>query len=206
MPCGMEAAIFPSPCRGAGYRKAEGRKMKKAQDLWFSIFDAGYDRALRSRLLHTDFSLFTSNCMAGHIYHRLGVQFQSPTINLFMNDHDYFRFICNLEYYLRQDLAEHGVSDEGRPMGLLGDIPITFVHYASFAEGRDALNRIKDRINRQRMFFILYDTVDGEISEEDIAAFGKLDCANRIVLSKRSYPAYDYVLTIPVRPNDVNRH
>lgn len=56
------------------------------------------------------------------------------------------------------------------------------------------------------MYFILFDTVDGEISEKDIIEFGKIKCANKIVLSKNSYPQYDYVLTIPVRKKDSNKH
>ena len=56
------------------------------------------------------------------------------------------------------------------------------------------------------MYFILCDTVDGKISEQDIIQFGKIKCANKIVLSKNEYPQYDYVLTIPVNPKDKNQH
>lgn len=41
-----------------------------------------YYRRLRKRLKNIDFSLFSPNCYAGLIYHRLGLQFKSPTISL----------------------------------------------------------------------------------------------------------------------------
>ena len=41
-----------------------------------------YYRRLRKRLKNRDFSLFSPNCYTGLIYHRLGLQFKSTTINL----------------------------------------------------------------------------------------------------------------------------
>lgn len=83
---------------------------------------------------------------------------------------------------------------------------LQFTHYKTFEDGVAAWEKRKKRINYKAMYFILFDTVDGEISEKDIIEFGKIKCANKIVLSKNSYPQYDYVLTIPVRKKDSNKH
>lgn len=170
-----------------------------------SFFDFIYQRKLSKRLKTREFSIICSNCIAGHMYHRLGVQFQSPTINQFMNDRDFFKFITNLEYYLGLELKENG-NDGSVPLGMLGDIPIRFVHYKSADEAIQAWNRRKARINFDRLYFILFDTIDGEISRDDILRFGEIPCANRIVLSKNEYPDIDYVRTIPMRPGDSNKH
>lgn len=179
--------------------------IKSIQNTVFQIFDNSFEKRQRSRLKVHDFSLFTSNCMAGVIYHRLGLQFQSPTINCFMKDSDYFRFIMNLDHYLGEDIKPYNF-DEKCPMGIIDDIPIQFTHYKTFEDGVAAWEKRKKRINYKAMYFILFDTVDGEISEKDIIEFGKIKCANKIVLSKNSYPQYDYVLTIPVRKKDSNKH
>ena len=168
-------------------------------------YDNTFNNELRKRLKTDRFSLFTSNCMGGVIYHRLGVQFQSPTVNCFITDHDFFKMITDLDYYLRQDIKNFG-SDGLHPLGLLGDIPIQFTHYNSFEDGYAAWNRRKQRIHYDRLYFVLYDTIDGEVSEQNIMDFGKLRCANKIVLSKNKYPQYDYVQTILLKKRDKNKH
>ena len=60
---------------------------------------------LRFKLHNKDFSLITPNCIGGIIYHRLGVEFKSPTINLLFPDKkQYLRFVLNLPQYLSKDL------------------------------------------------------------------------------------------------------
>ena len=41
-------------------------------------------KKLRARLVNRDFTLISNNCCAGIIYSDLGLQFTSPTINLYM--------------------------------------------------------------------------------------------------------------------------
>ena len=172
---------------------------------FFNFFDNQYNIKLRQQLKTNEFSLFSSQCMAGWIYHRLGVEFQSPTINLSMTDRDYVRFINNLDYYLNIKLTDNGTNGK-YPMGMLGDIPIHFTHYKSAEEAISAWERRKQRIQYDRLYFILFDTVNDMISREDIVNFGKIKCANRIVLSTNYYPDIEYVKTIPLRRNDNNRH
>ena len=38
------------------------------------------------------------------MYHKLGKQFMSPTINLWMFDEDFYKFVQNMDYYLSQSL------------------------------------------------------------------------------------------------------
>ena len=180
--------------------------MSTVKNTVFDFFDERYNKHLRERLKVNKFSIMCSNCMGGWIYHRLGVEFQSPTINQYMSDKDYFKFITNLDYYLNADLKEAESKDGKHPYGILGDISIQFTHYKSAQEAIDAWERRKKRIDFDRLYFILFDTVDGEISKKDILEFGRLKCANKIVLSKNDYPELDYVVTIPLRKHDTNKH
>lgn len=45
------------------------------------IHDIFYYRDCRRRLTNSDFTIIAPNCYAGIMYHRLGLQFLSPTIN-----------------------------------------------------------------------------------------------------------------------------
>ena len=122
-----------------------------------------------------------------------------------MKDSDYLTFILNLDHYLKLEIMPYK-SSENCPAGIIGDIPINFVHYKTFEEGVSAWEKRKKRINYSALYFVLFDTVDGEISEKDIVEFGNIKCANKIVLSKNYYPQYDYVLTIPLKEGDRNKH
>ena len=69
------------------------------------IFTAIWFKVLRFKLHNKDFSLITPNCIGGIIYHRLGVEFKSPTINLLFPDKkQYLKFALKLPQYLSEDL------------------------------------------------------------------------------------------------------
>ena len=55
---------------------------------------------LRKRLKNHDFTLLAPTCIAGVMYHELGMPFLSPTINLWMYDKDFVKFgaICDIIY------------------------------------------------------------------------------------------------------------
>ncbi len=173
------------------------------------VFLKIYEQIQRKRLRTKQFSIICSNCMGGVIYHRLGVQFQSPTINQFMSDKDFIRFAENLDGYLAQELKDNGMGDGAtgnHPKGLLGDIPISFTHYKTAQQAINAWNRRKERVDRSRLYLILFDTIEGEISKEDILRFGKIKCANHVCLSIHEYPDIDWVITIPRNRKDKNNH
>ena len=78
---------------------------------------------LRRRLKNKDFTILTDTCIGGVIYHELGLQFLSPTINLWMHDKDFYKFVNNLGYYLALPLKfVEGI--ENYPTAYLGDILI----------------------------------------------------------------------------------
>lgn len=58
------------------------------------------DAKNRSRLINTEPTVFASNCNGGVMLHDLGLQFRSPTVNLYIRPKDYIRFLQNLDHYL----------------------------------------------------------------------------------------------------------
>lgn len=58
------------------------------------------------RISNSDFSIICSNCIGGVLYHYAGRKFLSPTINLWIRQDDFIKMICDLKYYMKQDIVE----------------------------------------------------------------------------------------------------
>ena len=54
----------------------------------------------QKRLRNKDVTIISTNCTGGILSHDLGLQFKSPTINMFFRAEDFVRFWENLEYYM----------------------------------------------------------------------------------------------------------
>ena len=84
----------------------------------------------RKRLRNTSFSLISNNCIGGVISHDLGLQFRSPTVDLYFTNEDFILFCRHLRDYLRLPVVE---ADSGLdyPVGALkgdhGTVRIYFI-------------------------------------------------------------------------------
>lgn len=157
-----------------------------------------YEKNIRRKLSNADFSIICSNCIGGIIYHRLGLEFLSPTINLWMSQPDFLKFVLNMKEYLKLDLRFIEEKYE-YPVAELGDIRIHFNHYHSNSEAEDCWNRRKKRINFENLFIIMYDR-DG-ITKKDMMQLEKVRCKNKVILSVKDYSDLDYVLKLQPSKN-----
>ena len=110
-------------------------RMKRAIKIW----------RMRSGVKPSDVTIISQNCIGGVIYHDLGMQFFSPTINLFFKEPDFVRFVLNLEHYMACELEMRW--EEEYPVGRLEDIEIHFMHYETCKEAKEKWERRKQRIN-----------------------------------------------------------
>ena len=136
---------------------------------------------------NTDFTLFCANCMGGYIYHQLGVEFKSPTINMMIMQPDFYKLVANIEQYMKMDFVE--VRNGSRvPCGRLGDITVYFTHYNTFEDGVRSWKERSQRINMDNLYIIATDR-DG-VSCEDIAALQKIKCKKLLVFTakKMNFP------------------
>lgn len=156
---------------------------------------------LRHRLKNDNFTILAPTCIAGVIYHELGKKFLSPTINLWMYDKDFLRFVHNLDFYLAQELRFVSGIDT-TPTAYLGDILLHFNHYHSNVEAREKWEERKLRIQRDNLFIIMADQPDGGvITDDDIRSLANVPCRGRAVLSIRNIPGVDYIVNLPKDPN-----
>lgn len=139
-----------------------------------------------------DFTLLTNNCLAGYIYHDLGLKFLTPTINLRISPRHFLAFIKDLKYYIEKDVEEDKEANEGYPVGIIpGDdnhslIKIFFQHYRTFEEAVNKWNERKKRINYDNLF-VMWEFYDGIHKEELLEEFSKIDIPNKMVLTHKKH-------------------
>lgn len=155
---------------------------------------------LRKRLKNSNFTILAPTCIAGVMYHELGQQFLSPTINLWMHDKDFLKFVLNLRDYLSYDLKfVHGI--EETPTAYLNDILIHFNHYHSDEEAKQKWDERKKRINYDNLYIIMADQPDGGvITHDDMLSLKEVPCNGKVVLSVKKYDDIDYIINLPKDP------
>ena len=150
------------------------------------------NRANRRRLKNDDFSLLCNNCNGGVICHDLGLQFRSPTVNLFFYKDHFFRFCENFDYYIAQPLTlcENPAHkpEIDYPVCNLGDLELHFLHYTSFEQAKQKWDSRTARLNRDNMFVMW--TFFGGTDEELLARFDRLPFANKVAFTEREFPQY----------------
>lgn len=120
-----------------------------------------------------DFTLLTSDCMGGLIYHTLGRRFLSPTINMSINDSDFLKLLTDLKYYFSRTFLflPYGAY----PIGLLGEgarqIEVRFEHYREAQEAAEKWNDRKKRIAKE-IYIIM---ADDDLSDGEIVLFKSLE-------------------------------
>ena len=131
----------------------------------------------RSKLTNTDFTIFSQNCIGGIMYHDLGLQFRSPTVNMLVAPKDFIKFMQNVYWYLEQKI-EFLSTDKSYPVGMLSDIEIGFLHYHSEEEVLKSWDSRKERINWDNVFVIC---CDEGLDFGDMKAFDALPYEQKIL-------------------------
>lgn len=112
-------------------------------------------RSVRKDLQIDDFSVISQNCIGSVFCHDMGMEFRSPTINLYIPAADFIRFVNNLEHYLNTPLKVQW--GEEYPVGCLDDVKIYFVHYESCQQAWMAWECRKQRVDLNRILVLSTD-------------------------------------------------
>lgn len=152
-----------------------------------------YEKIMRKRLKNKEFSIVCPNCIGGVISHRLNQRFLSPTVNLWMHQKEFLKFVSNLPYYIDQELV-FIKSEYDYPVAVIDDVRIYFNHSKTKEDAANDWNRRKNRIQYDNLYIIMYDR-DG-ITTEDILKLREIPCKNKIVFSEHSHPEIDYIVKI----------
>ena len=159
------------------------------------IFRHSIDVENRLRLKNKDFTIISSNCIGGIIYHDLKMPFLSPTINLYMNTKDFIKFCSNMKYYLDQELIEVLDKEYNYPVAKCVDLKLYGVHYRNFHELNDKWHERAGRINWNNIYVMLAERDDCGIN--DIKQFDKLEIKNKVIFVHQEMPHIKSAVYIP---------
>lgn len=171
---------------------------RKLNKLWKWLCNRPYEikrffvkRSIKSK----NFSVISNNCWAGRLYQYLDMPYLSPTAGLYFFAPDYIKFVSDLRRYLNTPLRfikpeESKYYDElkkrnqtEKPIGILDDVEIVFLHYKSKDEAEEKWNRRKERVNFDNII-LKFSRMD-LCTEKEIEQFDSLPYENKFVLNNR---------------------
>ncbi len=146
-------------------------------------------------LQRSHLSIFSVNCFGGFISHLLGLPFQSPFINMFLNARDYLRFLREPQAYMAKNLVLKEMQWNANlkfnyPVVKLGDIKLNMNHYRSFDEVVKSWERRKARINWDNLFVTMHTEDEKILQEFDSLPYEKKAC---FVSFKSDLPSAWYI-------------
>lgn len=150
---------------------------------------------MRRALINTSPTFLCPNCIGGILFHDLGIQFRSPTVNTMIYQPDFVKFVLNLDYYLAQELVFFNKPGYVCPCAQLGDITIHFTHYATPEEATAKWNERKTRIDKDNLFVFLTER-DG-LTKAEIQKVGGVRARGLVVFTAKDYPDIPYTIQIP---------
>lgn len=141
-------------------------------------------KKIRKTFQNKSLSVFSSNCVGCLMLHDLGVAFNSPFVNLFINAKDYIKYLLDPQKYNEMTFREVE-SQAGYPVGMLGDLTFHFVHSESFEKAVADFERRVKRIRYDNLF-VIFTERDG-CTYQDLETFDALPYKNKIVFTHLPY-------------------
>lgn len=181
--------------------------MKRKIKLWMGSLLTNCNRLIAKyiRLKNHGFSIIANNCCGGMIYHDLGEQFHSPTINLFMLPLDFFIFLENFDEARCTPVneIEHDRLGE-KPDYPLGEIrlrngeniQIHFRHYTTFDSAKEKWENRCKRINKDNLFILM--ELGSFTSEKYVKRFDSLPFENKAVITSKPFNNIKSVIHIDI--------
>lgn len=181
--------------RGQFIKRKTKKFYKKTKDRIKAFFYEIKRFFVKRSIKENNFSIISNNCWAGTVYRYLDMPYLSPTAGLYFFAPDYIRFVSDLHYYLSVPLKFIDASESKyfnelkrrnqteKPIGILDDVEIVFLHYKTKEEAKEKWDRRKARVNYEHI--ILKNSRMNLCTEKEIEAFNSLPFENKIFLNNR---------------------
>lgn len=157
-------------------------------------------KKMREALTNTTPTFLCPNCIGGILFHDLGLQFRSPTVNLMMFQTDFVKFVLNMDDYLAQELSFFKHPEYDFPCAQLGDITLHFTHYHTEEEAAKKWAERSARIDRDNLFVFLEER-DG-LTREEMLQLGSVHARGLVVFTANPYSDIPYTVQIPKYASD----
>ena len=150
---------------------------------------------MRKALTNRNPTFLCPNCIGGLLFHDLGLQFRSPTVNLMMFQTDFAKFVLDMDNYLKQEFQFFKHPEYNFPCAHLGDITVHFTHYHSEDEAERIWRDRSTRIDKNNLFVFIEERDD--LTKEDIVRLGTIQARGLVVFTANAYPDIPYALQLP---------
>lgn len=152
---------------------------------------------MRNNLKNKDITLLCPNCLGGILFHDLGLQFKSPTVNLMMLQTDFIKFCLHLDDFLKGQLIFFKHDEYECPCAHLfvennDYIDVHFTHYKNKEDALKKWNDRCERINKENIFIVLQER-DG-LTYEMMKELGKLNVKGLLIFTAHDYRDLPYCL------------
>jgi uncharacterized protein (DUF1919 family) len=113
-----------------------------------------------------DFVIISNNCWGAELYKRIGIEYNTPFVGLYVFGPDYLKLLESFDYYLECELSFQKTSkwitgSFHYPVGMLDDIEIHFLHYKDNEEAKfkwdRRLERMKSIKDKDKYYFKICD-------------------------------------------------
>ena len=130
-------------------------------------------------------TIISRNCVGGILYHDLGLEFLSPTINMTMPAEDFILLCQHLPAFLAVKMEEVAEHDRPYPVGRLvtehGAVTLFLVHYDTFETAAEAWEQRKRRVDLNNIRIIFH--TGPSASPDLVEQFEQLPYAHKVLLS-----------------------
>ena len=145
----------------------------------------------KRKLKNRNLSIIASNCNGGVISNDLGLQHNSPFVNLFLKADDYVKMLSDLKGYMNYELKfvkeiDSIYGEVSYPTAYLKDVKIYFMHYSSEQDALKAWERRKKRINWDNLYILFSDR--SGCTQKDLEDFDMLSFKNKVVFTHIKHP------------------
>lgn len=149
----------------------------------------------RKLLTNSRPTLICSNCCGGILYHWLGLRFQSPFINLYMDNEDFLTAMENFDEFINGEIVEDKTNDKQFPVGIgVHGEKIYFMHYPDFSTAIAKWKERRKRIDKNNMAVMLTNfgchdnrqvSIGGGGNSSIIQRFNNLPFKNKVAFSAK---------------------
>lgn len=133
----------------------------------------------REMLKNKNITLISCNCVGCCMLNDLGLRYNSPFVNLYLEASDFIKYLKSPQYYNSQNL--NFIKTERYPVAFLADIKIYFVHYKNEEEAKESWERRIQRMDFTNPFVIFSDR-EG-CTHEMLKEFDSLPYKNKVVFT-----------------------
>lgn len=181
--------------RGRYLKRKLNKATEKISGFFKKIFYEIRRFFVKKSIKNKNFSVISNNCWAGRVYQYLDMPYLSPTAGLYFFAPDYIKFVSDLRRYLATELRfiepeESKYYEEikkrnqtDKPVGILDDVEIVFLHYKTKEEAAEKWNRRKERVNFDNII-LKFSRMD-LCTEKEIEKFDSIPLKNKFVLNNR---------------------